>query len=267
VIPNCRVEEFRQRFASIRPDQGLGLLVRISWEAITGAHALDSLSAVNVYALPRLAQADVAAEDLILDWLQDCHSLTGPMAHQVADLLLQSWDIPAAAYWDDQVFPRHSCLPSTWQEGWVSMETNGMGRHDLDPQVTPDNARLSEPARDALFADKESATALAIKLKQQAQNLPPDLPTELRCLLTAFDWLVPFAQQFEWANKATFYAARGHEKDASRLKDLSAHLLALANDLEAALGADSELPHHHRLLFDPAQIRCFVRSLDGVVSS
>ena len=255
VIPNCRVAEFARRVAGL---DGFGILVRTSWEAITGANALDSLSAVNVFALPRLVQADEDAGTIILAWLEDRFGLTGAVASEVCDLLLQSWNIPAAAYWGEEVFPRHSCLPSTWQEGWVSMETTGMGRRDLDVVAGPAHPLLSEAAREDLFEDKAAAVTLAGVLAEKAQNLAADVPPELAQLLKAFDWVTPFARQFELATQATFYAAKGSHAQLPRLKDA---LLALADEIEAQLSDAGDLPQHHHVLFDPAQIRVFTLSL------
>lgn len=261
VIPNCRVGEFCDRLTDYRESHAAGLLVRTSWEAISGANALDSLSAVNVYALARLARFDEDKDMLILAWLRDSFGVGGRVAEQVTDLLLRSWTIPAAAYWDDQVFPRHSCLPSTWQEGWMSMETVGMGRRDRPFSIAPNDPRVSEDARKRLFADKAAATALAARLADEARALSPQLPADLARLFVAFAWVEPFARQFELATKATFYAARATAEDLEQLPVLTRELLSLADELAIALAAANGQPHHHSVLFDPAQIRRFAASL------
>lgn len=260
VIPNCRVDEFRRRMPTYRDIGASGMLVRTSWEAIKSANAVDTLSAANVFALPRLAQDDVDARTLVLDWLADSFTLTGDLAAQAADLMLQSWEIPAAAYWHDLVFPRHSCLPSTWQEGWLSMETIGMGRRDQTVSIPDDDTRLSESARDKLFGEKENATALAKRLADQANTLSHQLPPDLRNLFNTFAWLESFARQFELATKATFHAARGDQAEVSRLQS---ELLQLADTIEQKLKDAGDLPHYHHVLLDPAQTRLFATSLGG----
>lgn len=261
VIPNCRVEEYRRRMMGYRDAGAAGVLMRISWEAISGTNALDSLSAVNVFALPQLIRADRAAPDLVRAWLLERFELSDALAEQAAGLLLQSWHIPAAIYWNDQVFPRHSCLPSSWQEGWISMASSGMGRRDRDLGISLDDPRLSEAARRALFADKAQATDLANRLAAEAAHVVPKMPPDLAALFGAFAWVPVFARQFELATQATFFAARGAPDDLEALPELSAALLALADDLERRLSASPHVPHHHHLLFNPDQVRGFAASL------
>lgn len=261
VVPNCRVAEFCQRMQGYRDQGAVGFLMRTSWEAITGANALDSLSDVNVFALPRLIEGDAGNEALILDWLNDGFGLTGTAAKMAAQLMAQSWHVVAAMYWQGAVFPRHSCLPSSWQEGWLSMDSNGMGRRDRDLGALATDARLSEAARVALFSAKEAASDLAQELSRQARALASELPAPLAGMFASFDWLPAFAQQFELATKATFYAARGRAEDAPELEALRRGLLQLAQDMEARLALQDQLPHHHHVLFDPDQIRLFAKSL------
>jgi len=260
VIPNCRVAEFGERMAGYRALGARGILMRTSWEAITGANALDTLSAVNVHALPKLIDSHVDPKTLVLSWLDDEFGLNDERAERAADLMLKSWEIPAASYWNGRVFPRHSCLPSTWQEGWLSMESSGMGRRDRELGISPDNPALTEQAREELFADKEAATALALSLADKARDLSPELPANLSAQFAAFERLPHFARQFELAIKATFYAARGTADDLAAIPALGAQLISLADKLaQNPLGYDS--PHHHHVLLDSEQIRLFVRSL------
>lgn len=261
VIPNCRVAEFQRRMTGYREIGAVGFLMRTSWEAISGANALDTLSAVNVFALPRMVRADADAETLVIAWVREAFGIDGPIAGQLADLLLQSWEIPAAAYWNGAVFPRHSCLPSTWQEGWLSMQSSGMGRRDRDLAIDPADPELSDTARGRLFAAKEAATALASRLAEDARGLSGKVPDALAEHLRAFDWLPDFARQFELATKATFYAARGRGEDMTELAGLLDALLQAADALETRLADASGLPHHHRVLLDPEQIRRFAASL------
>jgi len=261
-IPNCRVAEFCERMRGARELGASGVLMRTSWEAIPGANALDSLSAVNVFALPPLVTGDESANALVQRWLRDRFGLEEPQATSVRDLLMRSWQIPAAAYWNTSVFPRHSCLPSTWQEGWLSMESSGMGRRDREISMSPDHPWLSDTAQETLFAEKEAATALAEALSIEAADLATNLPAPLNELLGTFSWLPAFAHQFELATKATFHAARGTADDLLAISPLRDALLSHADALEARLAqVSAELPYHHRVLFDPDQVRRFTASL------
>ncbi|MEM6897607.1 MAG: hypothetical protein AAF576_09500 [Pseudomonadota bacterium] len=254
VLPNCRVAEFQRRMVGYREMGAQGMLVRTSWEAINGVNALDSLSAVNVFALPRLIEGDRDPRALVLAWLEEAHGCTSAAA---ADLMLASWDIPATAYWDGAVFPRHSCLPSSWKEGWISMETNGMGRHDLEVEIDPSDPRLTDTARAALFAAKDASVETAERLARDAARLRPSLPASLAREFKAFDWLPLFARQFALATRATFFAAAGQD---GSLPPLKAALEDLAEEISAKLKTGT-YPAHHRVLFSPEQIRLFAASL------
>lgn len=261
VVPNCRVAEFRRRMEGYRAQSASGILMRVSWEAITGANALDSLSDVNVFALPKLISGDVDELHLTCEWLTDRFGVDGDLAERVAVLLDQSWHVVAASYWNGTVFPRHSCLPSTWQEGWLSMDSNGMGRRDRDLGDLSDDPRLSDEAKEALFRAKAQACDLAITLAEEARALASELPSDLRQLLKSFDWLPAFARQFDLATRATFFAARGVPVDAEPLAGVREDLLRLADDLARRFESEADLPHHYRILLDPDQIRLFVASL------
>ena len=261
VIPNCRVEELRHRMVFYRDVGAVGFLMRTSWEAISGMNALDNLSAVNVFALPLLMHEDRDAAAIVLEWLKEQFSVEGAAAKEAAELLLESWHIPAAAYWDGKVFPRHSCLPSSWQEGWLSMETSGMGRRDRAMGIVPDDPRLSDAARVTLFREKEAATCQASVLAARAEALKVDLPPDLAALFGAFRWLPLFARQFELAIKSTFLAARNRAEDRPEVSDLIARLDELAVQAEDQLSKMQDIPHHAHVLFDPEQIRRFAASL------
>ena len=261
VIPNCRVAEFRERMAGYRDLGAVGILMRTSWEAIPGANALDTLSALNVFALPKLIHEDAPPRELIGAWLQETFGLDGPLAKVATDLLLDSWQIPAAAYWDTQVFPRHSCLPSTWQEGWLSMASNGMGRRDRDLAINKNDPKLSETARVRLFAEKETMSRQASDLAERASLLSEGLTPDLAELFAAFVWVPYFARQFELAIKATFFAARATSSDLQELPALRTELLTLAGALEDAFRKKPDVAHHAKVLLDPEQIKLFVQSL------
>ena len=261
VIPNCRVAEFTERMHGYREKNAKGMLVRVSWEAITGANALDGLSSVNVYALPMLIQEHIEPKNLVLSWLNEHHGLAGDTAETAAELLIRSWQIPAGAYWDTQVFPRHSCLPSSWQEGWLSMETSGMGRREQTIEISPDDNRLTENARETLFREKEKTTAVASTLADQAKALVKHLPVDLANQFRSFEWLPFFARQFELATKMTFYAARANEDDNNALKELKIELLHLAVEIESRLASMHDIPHHVSMLISPEQIRLFAKSV------
>ena len=247
-IPNCRVDEFRRRMFGYRDIGAVGFLMRISWEAISGESALDSLSAVNVFALPRLIDKDTDANGLVMDWLAQEFGVTGEIATRAADLMRRSWAIPAAAYWNGMVFPRHSCLPSTWQEGWLSMQSNGMGRRDRDLGISPNDPLLSEESRITLFEIKEKSTVLARELAREAAILAQDLPPPVAELFSSFRWLPVFARQFELATKATYHAARAQPSDLAALPALRDASLRLAETMVAELNTRPGLPHHVRVL-------------------
>jgi hypothetical protein len=261
VIPNCRVGELCDRMKGYRSRGANGMLVRTSWEAIRHQNAMDRLSSINVFALPILAKAEAEPETIIVTWLKTHHRLEGEIANQAAELLLESAKIPTASYWNTKVFPRHSCLPSSWQEGWLSMETNGMGNRGHTISINPADERLSEQAGEKLFAEKEIATNLAIELAEKARTLKSHLPKHLAKQFQSFDWLPFFARQFELAIKSTFFAARGSTKDLEKIVKLKAELLSLAASMEQHLAKADDLPHDYHVLFDPDQIRLFTNSL------
>ena len=138
------------------------------------------------------------------------------------------------------------------------MATSGMGSHDRDHGLKPNDPMLSEDARQRLFARKEAASRLAQELADSALALTPKLPPDLATLFEAFQHLPAFAKQFELATKVTFYAARG-ESDA--IKSIKSDLIALADRIEAMFRWDGDLPHHAYVLLDPEQIRNFTASL------
>ena len=262
VIPNCRVKELRERMRGYRNLGAAGMLVRISWEAISGVTAMDHTGAVNVFALPQLARRDIDEKDLVCAWLTSSFDITDAAAVRIAELLLDSWAIPAAAYWNAQVFPRHSCIPSSWQEGWLSMQSNGMGRHDRALNIDADADLFSETAHADLFEQKKSAVDLAHRLAQAAREMADEIPdAPSRLLLSGFQWLPHFARQFELATQATFYAARGQAGDHQLCAALRDETNALADEIERSLNTHAPLPHHHILLLDPDQLRLFAKSL------
>ena len=143
----------------------------------------------------------------------------------------------------------------------MSMETIGMGRRERGLSLSPTDERLSEKTRLRIFLEKENATALAGELAQAAAALEADLPDTLARLFASFAWMPLFAKQFELAIKATFYAARALPEDLQNVRNLHAALIDFAGDLEDTLKAHQDLPHHHRVLLDPNQIRRFAASL------
>lgn len=261
VIPNCRVAEFAERMSGYREKNAKGMLVRVSWEAITGSDALDNLSAVNVFSLPKLIQEHIEPTKLVVAWLKERHGLADDTAETAANLLIHSWQIPAGAYWDTRVFPRHSCLPSSWQEGWLSMETSGMGRREQTVEIAQDDPRLTEDAREALFSQKEKTTAVATMLANEAKALAEHLPLNLASQFKSFEWLPFFARQFELATKLTFFAARASKDDHSALFELKRNLLDLADEIETRLASMHDIPHHVSLIISPEQIRLFAKSV------
>ncbi|MEM1373617.1 MAG: hypothetical protein AAGF78_04450 [Pseudomonadota bacterium] len=237
VIPNCRVAEFAQRMAGVRDMDAGGILVRTSWEAIAGANAMDGSAAVNVYALPRLLRGSADPHTLVADWLLETR---GAADAALVTALLRSAEVPAAAYWDDSVFPRHSCLASSWQEAWLSMQSDGMGRRDRVVEVASDDPLLA--SGDAALRRSAAAVTLAEEL---AESAPP---------LGSFAFLPAFARQFEIAQRGTLRAAKG--------QDAGSEAAELERFAETLTNLD-DLPERGRVLLDPAQARLFAASLRG----
>lgn len=256
LIPNCRVQEFIDRMAFVREVGAEGAFIRISWEAITGPHALDTLSDVNVYAMAAIMRGETDATAIIEDWLEKRYNLQrGNASAALAGCMLQSWHVVAAAYWRESVFPRHSRLPASWQEGWHSMLTSGMGNRHL--HVT--DFRISPEEKLELFDEKEKAVALADDLWRQAEALLPQLPAELaRQVEGSFSLLPMYARMFDFATRGTIMAAEGV---ADGLADLRAALDGIADQAASVLKARPDAPHSLGVLFDPAHIRTFARSL------
>ena len=146
------------------------------------------------------------------------------------------------------------------------MATSGMGNHARHTDVQPNDPMLSEAARIALFDRKEAATVLAATLAVEAEALAPRLPSDLARQFEAFEWLPPFAKQFELATKAAFYASRGTSQDLEQLPSLIGDLTALADDLGNCFATQPDAPHHARILLDPEQIRRFTASLPASVT-
>ncbi|MEM6276180.1 MAG: hypothetical protein AAF714_04470 [Pseudomonadota bacterium] len=240
VIPNCRVAEFARRMAGVREMGADGILVRTSWEAIAGANAMDGIAAVNVFALPRLFHAGVEPIDLVAEWLQTACDAANDSAVQA---LLDSAEVPAAAYWGTKVFPRHSCLASSWQEAWLSMQSNGMGRRDRVVDVASDDPLLA--LADASLARAEEAVGLAGHLSNFAGTVET---------FAGFAFLPAFARQFEIAQRGTLKAALGQDAGAE-----AAELERFADTLAELWG----LPDRGRVLLDPGQARRFAASLRG----
>ncbi|MCH2077972.1 MAG: hypothetical protein MK180_14025 [Rhodobacteraceae bacterium] len=235
VIPNCRVAEFARRMTRVREMGAAGILVRTSWEAIRGANAIDGSSAVNVYALPRLLAGPEAPEALVAGWLG---------RDQGVEEMIASAEIARASYWNACVFPRHSCLASSWQEAWLSMQSHGMGRRDRVVHVASDDPLLAQG--EAVIARSEAAVELAKDLAAKVTGMGE--------VFAGFRFLPTFARQFQIAQDGTAKIAQGESAAAE-----AAQLEALADELEQIKG----LPTRGRVLLDPAQARLFAGSLRG----
>ncbi len=257
LLPNCRVEEFVDRMRFVREIGAAGAFIRISWEAMTGAHALDNLSDVNVYAMTAIMQGRDNAADIVTAWLAARHGLdaAGADAAELADCLLRSWHVVAAAYWRESVFPRHSRLPASWQEGWHSMLTSGMGNRHLDaPELS-----ITPEERQELFAEKAAAVTLADSLWARVQAVLPRLPQALaKQCADSFSLLPIYARMFDYATRGTVMAAQG---DSGGLPGLRQALDGLADEAAQLLDSRADAPHTLGVLFDPAHIRTFARSL------
>lgn len=256
LIPNCRVQEFIERMAFVREVGAEGAFIRISWEAITGPNALDTLSDVNVYAMTAIMRGANDATAIVEDWLERRYGLArGKTASALADCLLQSWHVVAAAYWRESVFPRHSRLPASWQEGWHSMLTAGMGNRHLkvtDFSITPQE-------KTELFAEKAAAVALADNIWRTVEALLPQLPKDLATQVeNSFSLLPLYARMFDFATRGTVLAAEG---GTAGLAECRQGLEVIADQAAGVLKARPDAPHALGVLFDPDHIRTFAKSL------
>ncbi|MEM1232849.1 MAG: hypothetical protein AAGH70_01855, partial [Pseudomonadota bacterium] len=137
----------------------------------------------------------------------------------------------------------HSCLASSWQEAWLSMQSDGMGRRDRVVDVASDDPLLA--LADTALTRAETALGLAEDLARQAAVMEG---------FDGFAFLPTFARQFAIAQRGTRLAALG--KDASAE---AAELERLSDTLAGLTG----LPDRGRVLLDPAQARLFAASLRG----
>lgn len=264
VLPNCRVAEMAERLRSVRAAGARGVVTRVSWEAIPGRHAMDTLGDVNVYAYARLAREDVAPETLVADWLAVRFGVAqdSEVSRRTTALLLESWHVIAdAAYWNDKVFPRHSRLPSSWQEGLHSMATTGMGSRN---QAAPPPFDEQNPEK--LFAIKDQAVATADRLAAEAAALAPQLPPELGYMLhDSFKLLPAYARQFQLATKGAYhaaaFAATGDPVSWAACMELRDALLKHTDSMEAELATYIDPPYPLLVLFDCDHARGYAASL------
>lgn len=266
LIPNCRVQEFIDRMDFVRDIKAKGAFIRISWEAITGPHAAETLSDVNIFAMAAIMRGANNADNIIQQWLNERYGLapTHHAAKIISDALLQSWHVIAAAYWNDGVFPRHSRLPSSWQEGWHSIMTAGMGNRHM--KASPEGIEdfpMQDSDIEALFKDKEQAVKIADaawdNIRAILSSVPPQLAADLH---DSFEWLPLYARKFEYATKGTVYAAKNPNLYQQELKTIRLALEALADMAEQRLLLKDNAPHSLGVLFDPHHIRRFAQSLD-----
>lgn len=275
VIPNCRVQELIGRMGFTQSTGAKGLFVRISWEAITGPHAMETVSEVNVYALSYLARMMKSGDDLaaaspnniVSEWLISRYALDDQTAEELSEILVQSAKVVAEAYWNGRVFPRHSRLPSNWKEGWHSMLTDGMGNRLLqDDGAFP----FTDEDKDQLFKRKDGAVSLAKSLLKKFHAIEQTLPESLSSELSrGFALLVYYAQLFENATKATFLVAQDAEKNGSDITEYQSNLMKLSDQIEKFLNDNAEQTHSVGMLFDTRHIRDFADSLheDGAAAT
>lgn len=275
VVPNCRVAELIQRMQFVEALGGKGFMVRINWEGVLGWSAVDGTSDVNIFALSKLAQRDPAAEalDIVVHWLGERYGLeTGSnVAVQLARLLLESFDVIKKIYWYGNVFPRHSQVPLSWQQGWWSMRQHALtdwcsdGSHDND-------FVLNEENRERLFGEKASASVAAERLASSVNVVlaGDDLPDRLRQeLALPFTNLPDYVRAFELATQGAFWAARyeakGQRADRTAAHDVGAEMADLLEKFEgrskAAIGTASE--HVSAVMFDPSHLLSFAASLEA----
>lgn len=269
LIPNCRVGEFVDRYSFVESCGAAGAFIRISWEAMTGPHALEGLSDMNVYALSWLAQGKAKEPDVILkNWLHERYGLApdSELADILPGLLLESWDIVAEAYWDDKVFPRHSRLPASWEEGWHSALTAGMGNRLLDEQAGIDSLFEDEAAIGAFIKQKEDMVEKAQTLYSQLCRFEAQIKEADRGLWnqlnSSYERLVLYARMFALAYEGTIYAATASQSHNNAMRDVIEGFDRLILDIEKHLKQDLKAPHTLGILFDTEHIKGFVKSLN-----
>lgn len=269
VVPNCRVAEFIDRMNFVNECGGSGAFIRVSWEAMSGPSALDCLSDVNVYALSQIVNGNKDSLSIVKQWCVTRYGLQDvDLIEEISQCLLESWTVIANAYMDDKVFPRHSRLPSSWQEGWHSMLTSGMGnRHLEEGYYHLDEIGFSKKDISRVFKEKEEASNLAKSLWQRVLLVLSKCPENLQQDLSLPFELLPFyAQKFEYGIKGTLICAENTSHDKGfkldELKACAENLEMIANQVEIIInGRGVDAPHTVSVLFDPEHIRKFSQSL------
>ena len=269
VVPNCRVSEFIERMKFVEECDGAGAYIRVSWEAMSGPSALDCLSDVNVFALSEIVKGNKDAVTITKSWLEKHYDITDEaLITELADCMLKSWEVIANAYMDDKVFPRHSRLPSSWEEGWHSMLTSGMGNRHLEKGAfSLNDIGLNDTDLVRIFAEKEEASKLAKQLWQRVLLVLVDCPENLRDdLALPFELLAYYAQKFEFAIKGTLICAINQvDAEALYLDELEECIRSLemiAHQLEIIINGKAKYaPHTVSVLFDPSHIQSFADSL------
>eukprot|EP01130_Rhizamoeba_saxonica_P000600 TRINITY_DN10563_c0_g1_i1.p1 TRINITY_DN10563_c0_g1~~TRINITY_DN10563_c0_g1_i1.p1 ORF type:complete len:524 (+),score=92.33 TRINITY_DN10563_c0_g1_i1:93-1664(+) len=264
LLPNCRVKEFCERMAFVRDVNAKGFMVRISWEAMIGPHALDTLSDCNVFVLPYLMKENQDPKELTCRWLKEKFGVDeqSEVVNNLAEILLESWEVVASAYWNGSVFPRHSRLPSSWQEGWHSILTSGMGNRHINSKKV--EITLTDEERDDLFEEKQQSITLAKRLLVQVKELLVQLPDDLAKLIKeSFELLPLYAEMFDLATRGTVLAARNQSSDSTELETIHQGLLQVAENAQDLLDERIDACHTLWILFDPSHIIKFAQSLLG----
>lgn len=273
MVPNCRAREYCDRVDFVKAAKAHGVMTRINWEGVWGWSAIDCVSDVNIFALSELARHGHSADPvtIIETWLQSRYGLPKSAKRaQLAELLDESFECIRAIYWHGNIFPRHSQLPKSWDQGWWSMQDHALsdwvtdGSHDDDFSLTSENL-------DRLSAEKSKAVEIADRLCQNMgmlladPSLPPKLVRELRA---PFANLPIYIRAFDAATEGAFFAKRFTIDQLTSDKEsalaAARQLREYASQFEGRVQDHSDLESEHvaAIMFDPDSLRSFAKSLE-----
>jgi len=273
VVPNCRAAEFVDRMRYVRDSGAVGIMIRINWEGIIGWSALDSLSDLNVFVLAQLAQREASNEpkSLVKTWIDERYGVEprSVLPKQLASALVRSFDCVREIYWFGNVFPRHSQVPLTWQQAWWSMRHHAVA-HWSEGRAHANDFDLTEANRNRLFSAKADAVALANDLAGEVKQLLSSgaITDAMRTDFgPPFSRLPIYMRAFELAMQGAFFAQRhalDHDRaDRDAAVAIASKLDGMAEAYAARAMSDAKGPADHVIdvMFDPAHLRSFARSL------
>lgn len=220
VFPSLVADDYRHRFIHCAREGAEGVIVRIDWEGITDANALDSLNMANVYAFALLSQTPSMATETALDqwleepvstpfgWGQDDNAFLVPptsASHEVLKSVMQeTWPvIRQSIFVLGHVFHEDGMFPDTLKKAFMMLlEIHGIAdwaperEHDLDPHPETFERILQE---------KDRASRAARKLRERIALTEDDLPAYAYTqLIETFDLLVWYVDGFRACAKACF---------------------------------------------------------------